>query len=120
MNVHQPIGITVDQHWCDDPHPARHHDNLHRSGTEAVHQGLIELIALLQNPVIENFAGNAKPLGPQLCSAARVVDHKDPDLCCQGPGIDRLHKGLEVASVPRRHNPDAQWCLSGWVLLARV
>ena len=120
MNVHQPIGITVDQHWCDDPHPARHHDNLHLSGTEAVHQGLIELIAFLQNPVIENRAGNAQPFSSQLCPAARVVDHKNPDLCRQCSGIDRLHKGFEVASVPGRHNPDAQWCLSVRVLLARV
>ena len=99
MNVHQPSGKTLDQYGRDDPHPPRHHNHLHIGGSEAVHQGLIQIFTVSQHPMIEHFAGNSQTFSPLLGPAARVVYDQQPEFGPQRSCLNRLGEGFEIACL---------------------
>jgi len=76
VNVQKPGWEGFDQPGGDDPHPARHHHQVDTGCGEGLDQGLIEILPLAIQAVIQADAVHSKPLGPPLGATARVVDHQ--------------------------------------------
>ena len=73
VNVDQPVGEGANKDWGDNPHPARHHHQIHRGCPKGLHQSLIELLTVWLEPVVVQLPGNAQPFGPPLGTAIAII-----------------------------------------------
>ena len=119
MNIQQTSREPFDQAIRDNPHPAGHHHNLHRSGLKTAQKLTIQCFTILMHTMIEDIDIDSKPFRPLLGPTARVVDDKQAYVRIQITTEDRLSESLEVRSTAGGHHSDAQGSLLSFFSLAR-
>jgi len=108
MDVHQAARIGRDQHGGHDPHPARHHHQVHAAGRKGGRYLLIELLPLGMVAMVMEAAGDAKAFRPLAGSTGGVVHHQLHHLGLKDPAPAGQDQGLEVAAFAGGHHPEPQ------------
>ena len=115
VNVDQPIRKRIDQLLGDDPHPPRHHNQLHGGCLKAGDQGPVEGLAAGVLAVVVQLPGDAEPLCPDDGAAVGVVHHQQRHIRRQRSGAPGSDQGFKVAAVAGGKHPEPKApAAAGW------
>ena len=106
MDVHQSFWKGIYQHFGHDPHPPRHHNNVHLMGFKEGNQLAIEGFSIRIATMIHHVDLDAEAISPLMGSAVSVVDHQKWNFSPKSTRLNGLEDGFEIASIAGGHHPD--------------